>query len=207
MVAILLPPSRLCPAASGRRDGAASASLEGWHYAPVPRSVRAWFIVAPLATLGALGGHQLAYALTGTPREPLHGYLSHLPQVALLLALLSLAGAAFVERGARLALWPFPAVVLAGFVAQEHLERIAHTGSAPFLFDKPFFLVGLALQAFVALVAWLLARLLVRVVGAPAERKARTLPSIVELRPPVTAGPSGGSLAGVLRTRAPPFGR
>ena len=119
----------------------------------------------PLATLGVLAGHEIAYALTRTPHEELHGYMSHLPQVALVLTLLSLVGASFVERGSRLALWPYPAVAIVGFVAQEHVERVVHDGSVPFLLDKPFFAVGLAVQVVVAIVVWLIARLLVRIVG------------------------------------------
>jgi len=115
-----------------------------------------------MATLGILVGHELSYALTGTAREDLHGYLDHLPQIALILTLLSLAGASFVDRRTRMALWPFPAVTVIGFVLQEHLEQLQHSGSVPFLLDRPAFLVGVVVQCLVALVAWLVARLLVR---------------------------------------------
>ena len=90
--------------------------------------LRPWLLVVPLGTLGVLAGHEIAYGLTRTQREALHGYLNHLPTIALLLTILALLGASFVERGRRLVLWPFPAVALGGFVGQEHLERIAHDG-------------------------------------------------------------------------------
>jgi hypothetical protein len=124
--------------------------------------------VVPLAALGILVGHEIAYALTGTAREDLHGYLAHLPQIALILALLSLAGAPFVGRGARMALWPFPAVAVAGFVMQEHLERLEHSGSLPFLLDQPVFVVGVVVQCLIAFVAWLTARLLMRALAVQA---------------------------------------
>lgn len=133
-------------------------------------NLRAWLVVVPLSTLGILGGHQAAYALTGTAVGELHGYLHHAPQVLLLLVILSLLGAALVERGSRVVLWPFPVVVMLGFVLQEHLERLSHTGSFPFLLDQPVFLVGIALQAIVALAAWLVARLLVRALGRAGAR-------------------------------------
>ncbi len=116
-----------------------------------------------LATLGILAAHELAYALTGTPAGDMHAYLDHLPQITLVLAILSVAGAAMVGRRATVALWPFPTVALLGFVVQEHVERLQHTGSVPFLLDKPVFLVGMALQCIVALAAWLVAKALVRV--------------------------------------------
>ncbi len=154
-----------------------------------------------------LAGHEIAYALTSTPHEELHGYLSHLPQVTLLLALLSLLGASFVERGSRLALWPFPAVAMTGFVTQEHIERLAHDGSVPFLLDKPFFLVGLVLQALIAITAWLLARLLVRVVGAAAPEPCRGGGDAVDPSPAVLVAPVCGRFTGARGPRAPPFDR
>jgi hypothetical protein len=174
----------------------------------VRRTLAPWLLVAPLATLGVLGGHQLAYAVTGTRGGELHSYLGHAPQAALLLTLLSLGGASFVERGGRLALWPFPAVAVLGFVVQEHVERLSHTGSIPFLLDKPFFLVGLAVQAAVALAAWLVARLLVRVAGRPVPERPRA----TSCRPPCPRRPlsfalAGAALGGSLGARSPPLVR
>lgn len=171
------------------------------------RCVTPWFPVISLGTLGVLAGHEIAYALTSTPHEELHGYMSHLPQVTLLLTVLSLVGASFVERGSRLALWPFPAVAIAGFVAQEHIERLARDGAVPFLLDKPFFLVGLVVQALVAIVAWLLARLLVRVVGATEPERVHGRSDAIDPSFPVLAAPVCGTLSGARGPRAPPFDR
>lgn len=63
-----------------------------------------WLLVLPLGAVGVLAGHQVAYALSGAAHQELHGYVSHLPQAALLLTILSLVGASFVERCDRLAL-------------------------------------------------------------------------------------------------------
>lgn len=167
------------------------------------RSLRPWGVILPLALLGVLGGHELAYALTGTRGEGLHAYFEHGPQVALLLAVLSFCGAVFVERGARIALWPFLTVVLGTFVAQEHIERMAHGGAFPFLLDKPYFLVGLVLQSIVAVLAWLVARLLIRAVGKRVAREVRLLARSVVLAPRCSQAPASAT-AGSLRSRAPP---
>lgn len=179
----------------------------GWQYPHVGHPVRLWLLVVPIATLGVLAGHELAYSLTSTPRDELHRYMSHLPQVALLLALLSIVGALFVERGHRLALWPFPAVVMVAFIAQEHIERLAHTSSVPFLLDKPFFLVGLAAQTVVALAAWLLARLLLRIVRRPESDRRRGVRDRIELSLPSGEVSDCATLTGERHSRAPPFGR
>lgn len=137
----------------------------------MPQTQRAWLLVVPIAALGVLGGHELAYAVTRTPRAELHGYLVHAPQVTLVLTALSVLGAALVRRGGRLALWPFPAVAITGFVAQEHLEQLQHGGSVPLLLNRPVFLVGVLIQSLVALAVWLLARLLLRVLHAQIPRR------------------------------------
>ena len=59
----------------------------------------------------------------------------------------------------------FPLVGLATFVLQEHIERLVHGGGVPMLLTSPAFVVGLALQIPVALVAWALARWLLGLVG------------------------------------------
>lgn len=157
----------------------------------------------PIAALGILVGHELAYALTGTSTEPLHGYLDHVPQVVLVLIVLSFVGSAFVTSGTRLALWPFPAVAVTGFVAQEHLERLQHGGSLPFLLDRPVFLLGILVQCVVALFAWFVARVLLRVLHAqtPQTRRAPRWSSICARLD--FALPSLNTF-GAARPRAPP---
>lgn len=166
--------------------------------------VRLWLLITPLSALGVLAGHELAYRLTRTPQQELHGYLGHLPELGLLLALLTLLGASLVERGARIALWPFPALAITGFVVQEHVERVAHTGSVPFLLDKPVFLIGLGLQAVVAIAAWLCARLLVRVVGSTDVPQRRVGVALAEVTFAPLVLPRAAHPAGASRPRAPP---
>ena len=133
---------------------------------------RAWLVVSPVSAAGVLVAHSLAYRLTSTPTDPFHEYLAHAPQVLLLLALSGLALAGFGPRRDAPPAWVFPLVGIATFVAQEHVERIAHGDGVPMLVTTPVFLVGLALQLPVALVAWLLAR---RLLGA-VERADPRLP-------------------------------
>jgi hypothetical protein len=168
--------------------------------------LRPWLLITPLSLLGVLGGHELTYLLTRTPQRELHEYLGHLPEVCLLLALLTLIGASLVERGARIVLWPFPAVAITGFVVQEHVERIAHTGSVPFLLDSPAFVVGLGIQLVVAIIAFLCARLLIRVVGSVDARNGRAFGSgLIEIEfAPVTPARSV-RLVRAGRSRAPPI--
>lgn len=162
-------------------------------------------LVLPLSALGILAGHWLAYRTTGTPSGPYHEYLIHLPRVALVLLLLAFVAAFFVERGHRVALWPYPIVALAGFVVQEHLERLEYTGSLPFLLSSRMFQVGLAFQVAVALVVWLVARLLLVVVHGDATTRRQ----IARWQAEVASG--GASLlvaapALAERSRAPPSG-
>jgi hypothetical protein len=129
------------------------------------RLLAAW-LVLPLAAAGTLTAHAVAYAAVGTPPEGVHGYLSHLPLVVAALILPALLAVAVVERTTAPRAWPYAAAALGAFVAQEHLERLAHTGELPFLLDRPVFWLGLALQVPFAVAAWLAARLLVRAAAA-----------------------------------------
>lgn len=167
--------------------------------------LRPWLLIAPLSSLGVLAGHELAYSVTRTPREDLHGYFNHLPGLVLLLAVLTLLGASLVERGARIALWPFPAVVISAFVVQEHAERLAHTGSVPILLGSPVFVVGLGFQVIIAIAAWLCARVLVSAIGSTGHPRSRA-PRVGLIE--VAFAPVGEvralRLARTGRSRAPP---
>ena len=136
---------------------------------------RVWLVVSPVVAAGVLTAHWLAYRLTSTPTDPFHGYLEHAPQVLLLLALAGMILAAVTARVDAPPSWAFPFVGLATFVLQEHLERLVHGGGAPFLLTSPAFLLGLALQIPVALVAWALARWLL---GAVRQGRPRTPPRV-----------------------------
>jgi hypothetical protein len=173
----------------------------------VPRPVRPWLVFVPLATLGVLAGHALAYRLIGVPPDELHAYLAHIPQITLVLLVLSLMGACLVERDARLALWPFPAVAVVGFAVQEHLERLLHAGSFPFLLDQPVFVVGLALQAPFAFAVWLVARLLLRAVGRGFSRRPPVVAPTLLLAAPLSAVPTASQPLSAHGPRAPPAAR
>ena len=131
-------------------------------------------LVLPLAAAGTLVAHALAYWVTGAPSEGVHGYLVHLPQLLVILALPALLSAAISGRSSAPPAWPFAAACASAFVFQEHIERLAHTGELPFLLDRPVFLVGLALQAPFAVAVWAIARVLLRVAGG--QRAERTGP-------------------------------
>jgi hypothetical protein len=132
-------------------------------------------LTVPLTAAGTLAAHGTAYAVLDAPSEGVHGYLGHLPQLLTILALPLLLALAVVGRARSPRAWPFAVAALAAFVAQEHVERLAHTGEAPFLLDRPVFLLGLAVQVPFALAAWLVARLLIRVAAAlrPPRRRLR----------------------------------
>jgi hypothetical protein len=133
----------------------------------------------PLAATGSLLAHCFAYRLVEPDahmrahmlHESGHGYLMYGPLIfALALALVLLAvGVHAYEtyrgRTPRVVAppWLFGALPPVGFVLQEHLERLVHTGSfAPHAFVEPSFLVGLWLQIPFAAAAFLLARALLR---------------------------------------------
>ena len=136
------------------------------------RRLLAWILVTPVAAAGVLVTHALAYRLTGTQPGPVHEYLAHGPQVVFVLASLALVGLALQERSLSRfsARWVAPLAPL-GFMCQEHIERLVHTGQLPFLLTSPTFLLGLALQLPVAVVCVLLVH---RVIGTlPGPRRRR----------------------------------
>jgi hypothetical protein len=140
------------------------------------RRILAWLLVTPFAVTGIFAAHALAYGLTGTNARAVHGYLEHAPQVLAVLASIGLVGLAVQERSVGRVPWSvFAALAPAGFAVQEHLERFAHTGDVPFLLTSPSFLLGLALQAPVALVCVLVAR---RVAGTLADVRSSSAPVI-----------------------------
>jgi hypothetical protein len=139
-----------------------------------------WFAVSPIVAAGVLSGHLLAYRLTGTRAESVHGYLDHAPQVLLILAVLASALALASGRLRAPAVWQFPAAGAGCFVVQEHVERLAHSGELPWLLTSPAFVLGVLLQLPVAIVVWMLARRLLRALPETAVRRRR-LPRLPHL--------------------------
>ena len=124
---------------------------------------RVWLLVSPIVAAGVLIAHSVAYRLTSTPTDPFHAYLGHAPQVLILIAIAGIVVAALGRPRSAPPAHVFPVVALATFVVQEHVERVVH-GGVPMLLTSPAFLVGLVLQVPVALVAWGLARWILRAV-------------------------------------------
>jgi hypothetical protein len=145
------------------------------------RRLIVWFVTLPLAIVGSQVAHELAYRLvTGDAEKRArelsatgHAYLTYLPfavAIATVLALLALGaeirqiaaratGAVATPRAVSFAILG-PAI----FTCQEHFERLASAGQFPLLAAlEPTFVVGLLLQAPLALVAYAAARFFLRV--------------------------------------------
>jgi hypothetical protein len=136
------------------------------------RGLAAWLISLPLAVAAWLAAHCLAYRLVapgaehhmGLHAETGHAYLGYTPALALWGLTLVVAGLVLCIAGGlrrQLAWRPpvrlFAVLPPAGFVVQEHIERLIGTGAIPTdLMAEPTFLVGLALQVPFAVVALLL---------------------------------------------------
>jgi len=116
--------------------------------------------------IATIGSSQRAHLL----QETGHGYLTYLPlglafaTAIVALALVSEARLAAAGSAARTpALWSFAALAPLVFVCQEHFERLLHDGVFPWgAVAEPTFAIGLALQLPFALLAYLVARLLLR---------------------------------------------
>jgi len=138
-----------------------------------------WLVAVPLLLVSSQAAHFVAYRVVypGTPFRTQvllstgHGYLDRLPiafGAAGAIALVALLVAAFdASRGhAARALppWAFGMLAPAAFVIQEFLERSLHSGTfAWHTAAAPTFLPGLAAQVPLALLAWLAARLFLRI--------------------------------------------
>jgi hypothetical protein len=155
----------------------------------------AWLVAVPLMLAGSEAAHALAYrfaypdlhvrvqALLVTG----HGYLRWLPLAlgvaAAVVALSLLVTAVDAARGRAprgLPAWAFALLPPMAFVVQEHLERLLHTGVFPWHeAGTPTFVPGLALQIPFALLAYAIARLLLRT----AQRAGRVVARVAPPRP------------------------
>jgi hypothetical protein len=121
----------------------------------------------PVAAVGCLGGHAAGYALVGMSREDgrIHGYLAFAPQFLAICAAfvaVSLALRVSGRLSGRPAAWPFALLPPLAFLAQELVERLA-AGLPAQAVLAPAVYAGLVAQLPVAVAAYLVARLLLRV--------------------------------------------
>ena len=186
------------------------------------RRVAAWLLSFPLMVVGSELAHVLAYRWV-YPQAHLrrnellasgHGYMGSTAYLPMLLGLVfaaELVGVGWVFAGSvRRSLqrpvpaWAFALLPVLSFTLQEFMERwLSGVPSPWWIVLAPTFRAGLLLQLPFALIAYLLARLLLRV----AERAGRILrgaclrPTMVGgslhrvllgARPPCVRGPAGG---------------
>ncbi len=139
------------------------------------------------------------------PADDLHGYLAHAPQIVFVIATVALLGLAVDSRARHQSPVPLASLAILAFVAQEHLERLVHTGQFPFLLASPVLWLGIAVQIPLAAVVWVVARRLADDIAAPVRR---TVPRVAGfgLSETPTAGQPVTSAPGVARpARGPPL--
>lgn len=158
------------------------------------RRALTWLMMLPFAAASVLTGHAIAYRAAGVGAGDLHGYLVHAPQLVLILATLAVLGLALDARARRSSPAPAASLAIVAFVAQEHLERLLHSGELPFLLTSPVLWLGIALQLPLAVAVWALARRIAEQIGAPGRRGAPRVPRLaLVLAPP--AGPPAASVS------------
>jgi hypothetical protein len=187
----------------------------------------AWLLALPLAIAGSQAAHAASYALVEPHAharadllaETGHGYLEHVPLLLAACLAAAVLGAVW-EAAARLraphagaGALPYALLPPLAFTLQEHLERLAETGTFPLAAAlEPTFLAGLALQAPFALAAWLAARVLLRTATRVVRRLAAVLTPRRRAGTPVPPAPAAADridppralLRGALAGRAPP---
>lgn len=164
-----------------------------------------WGLTLPLAGAGVLLGHELTYRLVGgSAASGFHGYLAHAPQLVAILLTIGLLGLAVEQRTLRVGSNRFLLLGAAVFVAQEHVERLVHTGSLPFLLTDRAFLLGLVIQLPIGLACLAVARVVTRALHAPGIRRVHAWTRYrVELGTGPTVPPLGAA-AVAARGRGPP---
>ncbi len=168
------------------------------------RRTLTWLVTLPFAATSVLIGHAIAYRITGLPADNLHGYLEHAPQVVLILATVALVGLAGDARARRRSPVPLASIGVVAFVAQEHLERLIHTGHVPFLLASPVLWLGIALQLPLAVVVWIVVRLIAEGIAVPQSRTPRIADYAVAVTASV-ARPLSAAVAATHPGRGPPF--
>lgn len=187
-----------------------------------------WLVALPVIVVGSQVAHGVAYwwaypvanvraAVLGHSG---HGYLAYAPAVLGLLAAIELLVLAVTVadrvrgRSVRaLPAWAFLWIPLVGFTLQEHLERFVATGVFPLWeFQEPTFARGLVLQVPLGLLAYAIARLLlrttdvaasaIRACARPQTRVGRWLVAV--WAPSASFVPRSAPLALAAAGRAPP---
>ena len=165
------------------------------------RRCAAWLVAIPLMLVGSQAAHVFSYRIV-YPQEQVrwrvllatgHGYFSYWPLVCGVVGGVLLVGfvAGMVSsarrRGPRpLPAWAFALLPLVGFTVQEFTERWLAGSNFPWwMVLQPTFRIGLAFQLPFALLAFLLARLLLRA----AEQVVRALRGRTERPKPLAALP------------------
>jgi hypothetical protein len=156
------------------------------------RSV-AWLSALPLILAGSQVAHVIAYRLVYPSSHVRlhelvstgHDYMEQMPlvlgiggAVASLSLLVGIADAARGRRLRALPAWAFAALPLLSFTLQEILERSLHAETFVWrAVESPTFLPGLLLQLPFALLAYLIARLLLRAAEEAGRRLAAVRPT------------------------------
>jgi hypothetical protein len=184
-----------------------------------------WLSTAPLMLAGLLAAHALGYRLAVSDPHARadalshsgHDYFSYVPfalTVCLGVLLAGLAGQALSAfRGELRRPATSPLIVLlspVAFVAQEFVERFAHTGEVSLMTAvQPVFLIGLALQLPFALaallVAWALDSAARAVGGALASLPRPAFQVLVPVPVRASGAPRVAGLARGYGERAPPL--
>ena len=168
------------------------------------RRTLTWLVTLPFAAASVVLGHAIAYDVTGTPTGGMHDYLAHAPQVAFILASLAVLGLAADSRARRHSPVPLAVLGIGAFVAQEHLERLIHTGHMPFLFTSPVLWLGVALQLPLAVAIWFVARRLAEDIATPMRRTVRRVPRLVQLLAPLVLPRVASAPGATFPARGPP---
>jgi hypothetical protein len=188
-----------------------------------------WVLALPVMVVGSQVAHAIAYwwaypqsnIRAGILAHTGHGYLVYTPIAlgflgAIEAVVLAVAVLDRVRRRPVRALppWAFVLVPALGYALQEHLERLVTVGIFPWwTVLEPSFWRGLVLQVPLGLIAFLIARLLLRTASAVADeivaqserRVARRRAAARRRRPAPILSPRRAPLANAAAGRAPPL--